>query len=184
MSLSGQNHVIAQSLLTGEAVDVSGVALDDLVSILTEVNDFLSHSHPHIAGVREVVDKATLEAVRRVSHEHSGHYSRADDLIFCMIGMSQSGRKTEAFETLFPHVRPQSQADLLNDLLGQLNDFSEPGSKEELTGLLAKHASDGRTPVTVADILTPNSVFTVGKGGRIVFRKGSYGPSPDYGFDP
>lgn len=180
MSLYGKNLLAAQTLLEGGAIDTRSISLRDLVNILDEVNDVLSSERlPDTA--RQAIDQATLEAVRRLADETPDARHMAHDLVYCLIGMDQGAKKTEAFETLFAHLSPHGKADTLNDLLAQINDAVSMGkidSADELTGLLAKHARREGHPLEIADVLGTGAVFTVGHGGEIVFHPGGIGPQP------
>lgn len=183
MSLYGKNLLAAQQLLEGEPIDTQAVTLRDLVEILGEVNDVLS-SERMPEGARTATDQATLDAVRRLATEAPTAQPMAYDLVYCLIGMDSGSKKSEAFETLFPHLPLRGKADALNDLLAQINDslmFGEADKADELTGLLAKYARKEGHPLQVQDVQGTGAVFSAGRG-EIVFHPGGIGPSPP-GYD-
>ncbi len=186
MSLYGKNLLAAQQLLEGEPIDTQAMSLKELVEVLGEVNDVLS-SERMPDGARAATDQATLDAVRRLASEAPEAKPMAHDLVYCLIGMDSGSKKTEAFETLFPHLPLRGKADALNDLLAQINDavmFGEADKADkadELTGLLAKYARKEGHPLQVQDVQGTGAVFSAGRG-EIVFHPGGIGPSPP-GYD-
>jgi hypothetical protein len=176
----GLKREMVTSLVRGEQIQTLRLALSDLVDVLNDVNE-LSSTEGISENARSVTDRATLEAVRRIAQEEPLNDTLADRMVFCLIGVSDEPKRQEAFETVFPHLSPEGQVDLLNEMLDKLSDDLGEGlgsSNDEVTGLLAKHIRpSGGGPLTVGEVLRSGANFMLGPGNTLLFQpKGAEEP--------